>query len=107
MLIRNSSLLLVLRSKKAVEAFYPIGKITIGTELAVAAGPYGAGASVESGYDRTPVLSYVRSRGLYAGIEILANAFICRFDENERVYHWNGITQKDVVCSLSSPFYPS
>ncbi|GAA5887488.1 hypothetical protein JCM16303_003434 [Sporobolomyces ruberrimus] len=89
--------IMILRSKKAVEAFYPIGKITIGTELAVAAGPYGAGASVESGYDRTPVLSYVRSRGLYAGIEILANAFICRFDENERVYHWNGITQKDVL----------
>jgi lipid-binding SYLF domain-containing protein len=65
--------------------------------MAAAAGPYGAGASIESGTDRTPVLSYVRSRGLYAGIEILANAFICRFDENERVYHWKGITQKDVV----------
>ncbi|GAA5829763.1 hypothetical protein JCM3766R1_001297 [Sporobolomyces carnicolor] len=89
--------IMVLRSKKAVEAFYPIGKITIGSELAVALGPYGAGASAEAGTDRTPVFSYVRSRGFYAGIEILANAFICRFDENERVYHWNGITQKDVL----------
>lgn len=95
----------VLRSKKAVEAFYPIGKITIGSELAVALGPYGAGASAEAGTDRTPVFSYVRSRGFYAGIEILANAFICRFDENERVYHWNGITQKDVVsdCTAVQP----
>ncbi|GAA5928908.1 lipid-binding SYLF domain-containing protein [Sporobolomyces koalae] len=89
--------IMVLRAKAAVEAFYPIGKITIGSELAVAAGPYGAGASIESGLDKTPVLSYVRSRGLYAGIEILANAFLCRFDENERVYHWKGITQKDVL----------
>jgi len=93
---------MVLNSRKAVEAFYPIGKVTIGTEMAVAAGPYGSGAGIETGMDRTPVLSYVRSRGLYAGIEILANAFICRFDENERVYHWNGITQKDVVSFSSS-----
>ncbi|GAA5960709.1 hypothetical protein JCM3765_007299 [Sporobolomyces pararoseus] len=89
--------IMILRSRKAVETFFPIGKITLGTEMAAAAGPYGAGASIESGTDRTPVLSYVRSRGLYAGIEILANAFICRFDENERVYHWPGITQKDVL----------
>ncbi|GAA5916741.1 lipid-binding SYLF domain-containing protein [Sporobolomyces salmoneus] len=88
---------MVLRSKKAVEAFYPIGKVTLGAETAAAMGPYGAGASAESGFDRTPVYSYVRSRGLYAGIEILANAFLCRFDENERVYHWKGITQKDVL----------
>ena len=73
--------IMILNSRKAVEAFYPIGKVTIGTEMAVAAGPYGSGASIETGMDRTPVLSYVRSRGLYAGIEILANAFICRFDE--------------------------
>ncbi|GAA6063986.1 hypothetical protein JCM10212_002418 [Sporobolomyces blumeae] len=89
--------ILVLRTNKAVEAFFPIGKVTIGGELGVAAGPYGSGASIESGVDRSPVLSYVRSRGLYVGVEIIANAFICRFDENERVYHWPGITQKDVL----------
>ncbi|CEQ39129.1 SPOSA6832_00653 [Sporobolomyces salmonicolor] len=79
------SSILVLRTQKALESFYSMAKVTLGTELAVAAGPYGSGASLETGMDRTPVLSYVKTRGFYAGIEVLANAFLARFDENERL----------------------
>ncbi|GAA5905766.1 hypothetical protein JCM5296_005731 [Sporobolomyces johnsonii] len=91
------SSILVLRTQKALESFYSMAKVTIGTELAVAAGPYGSGASLETGIDRTPVLSYVKTRGFYAGIEVLANAFLARFDENERVYYYPGITQGEIL----------
>lgn len=56
--------------------------------MAVAAGPYGSGAAVELGLDRSPVLSYVRSRGLYAGVELVAQVFITRTEENEKMYNW-------------------
>lgn len=41
--------------------------------------------------------SYTRSRGLYAGVELVGQAFLCRWDENERLYFWPGVTQKDIV----------
>ena len=41
--------------------------------VCVAAGPVGAGASVESGIDKTPIWSYVRSKGFYAGTELLVS----------------------------------
>ncbi|GAA6002320.1 hypothetical protein JCM10207_001062 [Rhodosporidiobolus poonsookiae] len=88
---------LVLRSQAAVDAFASMVKVTLGGEIAVAAGVYGGATSLESGVDKTPVLSYVRTRGFYAGIEAMAQVFLCRFDENERVYHWPGISQKDVL----------
>ena len=39
-------------------------KFTLGAETAVVAGPVGAGASMESGIDKAPIFSYIRSRGL-------------------------------------------
>lgn len=74
---------LLLNSDKAMESFYS-HKVTLGAETAVAAGPVGSGASMESGWERAPVYSYVKSRGLYAGIEAIAQVFLSRFDENER-----------------------
>ncbi|BGP02715.1 hypothetical protein NBRC10513v2_003809 [Rhodotorula toruloides] len=89
--------ILVLRTQEAVDSFSSQAKVTIGSEIAVAAGPYGSGASVEVGADRQPVLSYIRTRGLYAGVELVGQAFLCRFDENERVYFWPGVKQQDIL----------
>lgn len=61
--------ILVLRDPKAVEGFFT-HKFTLGAEIGIAAGPYGSGASVESGKEQAAVFSYIRSKGLYAGIEI-------------------------------------
>ncbi|BGP16077.1 hypothetical protein JCM10213_006787 [Rhodosporidiobolus nylandii] len=89
--------ILILRTQEAVDSFSSFSKITLGGEIAVAAGPYGSGMSAESGKDRTPVLSYVRTRGLYAGIEVVAQVFLARFDENERCYYWSGVSQGDIL----------
>ncbi|GAA5963267.1 hypothetical protein JCM8115_000956 [Rhodotorula mucilaginosa] len=87
---------LILRTQEAVDSFAS-HKITIGTEIAVVAGPYGQGASAEVGKDRQPVYSYTRSKGFYAGVELVGQAFLCRWDENERIYFWPGVTQKDII----------
>lgn len=74
-------------------------KVSLGGELAVAAGTYGGGALAEVGLDKTPILSYQRSRGFYAGVEAVAQAYLTRFDENERIYSMMGVTQRDIVSS--------
>ncbi|KAL8277442.1 hypothetical protein RQP46_010164 [Phenoliferia psychrophenolica] len=81
---------LVIRTQAALDSFSK-HKVTLGTELAVAAGPYGSGAAVELGLDKSPVLSYIRSRGIYAGMEAVGQIFIERRDENEKQYWWPGI----------------
>jgi len=88
--------ILLLRSDAAVEGFRT-HHFTIGSEIAVAAGPLGYGVSAETGVkNRTPIYSYVLSKGFYAGVEMVGQVFIDRFDENERVYHWPGIKAGDI-----------
>lgn len=88
--------ILVIRTRKALESFYS-HKVTIGTEIAVAAGPYGAGAAVEAGREAAPVFSYVKSKGMYAGVEVVGQIFASRFDENGIMYNWPGIKAGDIV----------
>lgn len=70
---------LVIRTQKALDSFGG-HKVTIGSEIAVAAGPYGAGAAIEVGKEKAPVLSYVKSRGMYAGVEVVGQVFVSRFE---------------------------
>ncbi|ORY32006.1 hypothetical protein BCR39DRAFT_593285 [Naematelia encephala] len=88
--------ILVIRSQKALDSF-ATHKATLGTELGVAAGPYGAGAAVEAGMEKAPLLSYVRSRGVYAGVELVGQVFIERFEENAHMYHWPGVKAGDIL----------
>lgn len=66
-------------------------------------GPFGAGAAVELGLEKSPVLSYIRSRGLYAGAEMVVQIFVARADENEALYNWPGVTPADIVRPSLSP----
>ncbi|KAH8078603.1 hypothetical protein HD553DRAFT_277760, partial [Filobasidium floriforme] len=86
----------VIRTQKAMETFYG-HKATLGADIGVVAGPFGAGAVVESGKERAPVFSYVKSRGLYAGISILGQVFVERYDENGALYHWPGVKAQDIL----------
>jgi hypothetical protein len=94
---------LVIRSQKALDSF-ATHKATLGTEIGVTAGPYGAGAAVEAGRERAPVFSYVRSRGMYAGVEVVGQVFVERFDENAAMYHWPGIKAGDIVSDAPLRF---
>lgn len=87
---------LVLRTQEAVNAFkYP--KISIGGELSVAAGPVGNGAIVDSGLEASPCLSYVKSKGLYAGAQLDGSIFLTRSDENARYYNYPGIPIETIL----------
>ena len=52
---------LVLRTRKAVEAFTR-PKVSLGADLAVVAGPVGNGANLDVGMERAPVYAYIKVR---------------------------------------------
>ncbi|KAK5076551.1 hypothetical protein LTS08_007398 [Lithohypha guttulata] len=79
---------LVINSYKALDAFSRNARVTLGAELGVVAGPVGAGGELDMEIHKkpAPVWSYVKSRGLYAGIALAGNAIIERTDENAVFY---------------------
>jgi len=86
---------LILRNRKAVLAFSN-PKVSIGAELSVAAGPLGAGAMLDTGIEAVPVLSYVKGKGLYGGVQLDGNIIIERNDENARFYG-RPVKAKDIL----------
>ncbi|KAG5301064.1 DUF500 domain-containing protein [Histoplasma ohiense] len=77
----------VINTYEALEAFKAV-RCTLGGEVSAAAGPFGVGGVMDSEVHkrRAPVWTYVKSRGLYAGVQIDGTIVIERSDENERFY---------------------
>ncbi|KAL8651713.1 MAG: hypothetical protein Q9226_004591 [Calogaya cf. arnoldii] len=78
---------LVINTKEAMEAFSTI-RCTLGGEASAVAGPMGVGAILETEVHKrqAPVWTYLKSRGLYAGVQVDGTIVIERTDENERFY---------------------
>jgi lipid-binding SYLF domain-containing protein len=68
--IQATDLVLVFRTRRSVEGLLK-GTVTIGADVAVAAGPVGRQASAATDAElKAEILSYSRSRGLFAGAAI-------------------------------------
>ncbi|KIW76284.1 hypothetical protein Z517_11030 [Fonsecaea pedrosoi CBS 271.37] len=78
---------LVINTYEALGAFTK-WRTTLGTEVGVAAGPVGIGGALDTELTKrqAPIWSYVKSRGLYAGVALEGNLVIERTDENARFY---------------------
>ncbi len=74
-------------------------KVKLGGDAAVAAGPVGRDASAESDVSlRAEILSYSRSRGLFAGVSLEGSTIRPDNGDNRRVYSKN-IPARDIVLS--------
>jgi lipid-binding SYLF domain-containing protein len=74
-------------------------KVKLGGDVAAAAGPKGRSASASTDVTlRAEILSYSRSRGLFAGISLEGSTLRPDNDGNERLYR-KGITAKDIVIN--------
>jgi SH3 domain-containing YSC84-like protein 1 len=72
-------------------------KVKLGADASVAAGPKGRDASADTdAYLRAEILSYSRSRGVFAGISLEGSTLRPDDDANEAVYH-RKITARDIV----------
>lgn len=91
-------IILIINTDEMLKSFRT-HKFALSAETVTASGPLGT--PVNGGLEFTkkvaPIFSYVNSRGFYAGMELTGQMFFDRFDENERVYYWPGITAGDIL----------
>jgi lipid-binding SYLF domain-containing protein len=82
-------------------------KVKLGGDASVAAGPKGRTASAESDVTlRAEVLSYSRSRGLFAGISLEGSTVRPDNDANERLYG-KKVSAKDIIFGGAVKVPPS
>ncbi len=84
--VQSSDIILVFRTQRGVDNLIN-GKFTIGADASAAAGPVGRQASAATDASlKAEILSYSRSRGLFAGVSLDGSALIIDDRANERVY---------------------
>ena len=73
-------------------------RVSLGGDASIAVGPLGAGASVDAALSRSvkPVWSYMKSRGLWAGVQIDGTVIVSRADANAAFYG-RGIKAKEIL----------
>ena len=82
-------------------------KVKLGADAAAAAGPKGRDAQADTDVTlRAEVLTYSRSRGLFAGISLEGSTLRPDNDANERIYH-KKLDAKEIVLHNAVPVPPS
>ena len=89
---------IVINSDKALQAFQSI-RCTLGGEISAVAGPAGVGGILDTEIHKrqSPLFTYIKSRGFYAGLQLDGTIVIERTDENERFYG-ERIGVKDILA---------
>jgi len=94
---------IVLNSEDAVRAFSIGGNVTIGGNISAAAGPIGTGGSVQATLAHpSPMFSYSKSKGLFAGISLEGTALIERKDAN-RDFYGSPVPARDILSGRVPP----
>ncbi|KAI0160067.1 hypothetical protein GGR52DRAFT_176902 [Hypoxylon sp. FL1284] len=90
----------VLNTPAAAEAFTK-PRLSLGGEMAVVAGPVGAGTVVETALAKgsKPVWSYMKSRGLYGGVQVDGTVIVHRPDANAAFYGVDKISVDSILKS--------
>ena len=92
--VQSSDVVLVLMSRQSVEGISG-GKVTLGADASVAAGPLGRSASANTDATfKAQVLSYARSEGLFFGVAL--DGSVISVDEK---YDWIAYDQTDLYAS--------
>ncbi|KAF4960934.1 hypothetical protein FGADI_584 [Fusarium gaditjirri] len=89
----------VLNTQEQVAAFTK-PRLSFGAEGSVALGPIGTGGSVDAALSKTarPVWSYMKSRGLWMGVQIDGTIVVARGDANATFYNERDITAEKILC---------
>jgi lipid-binding SYLF domain-containing protein len=89
---QSTDVILVFKSRKSIDGIIK-GKFTLGADASIAAGPVGrqAGASTDLQF-KAEILSYSRSRGIFAGVSLEGSALQIDNEYNEGFYGESGIT---------------
>lgn len=101
--VQSADVVLVFTSRQSVEGIVG-GKVTLGADAAVAAGPVGrqSSAATDVGLN-AQVYSYSRARGLFAGIALDGSALTIDHRSNGAYYQRPGILASEILRTDSAP----
>ncbi|MCB1554520.1 MAG: lipid-binding SYLF domain-containing protein [Xanthomonadales bacterium] len=87
--VQATDVVLVFRSKKGVDTIVN-GKVTLGGDMSVAAGPVGRTAQASTdGHFKAEIYSYSRARGLFAGVALDGAIISIDHRANQSIYGRN------------------
>ncbi|HUO83216.1 MAG TPA: lipid-binding SYLF domain-containing protein [Gammaproteobacteria bacterium] len=103
---QSTDIILVFKTRRSVEGLTG-GKLTLGADAAVAAGPVGRHAEAATDIQlKSEVYSYSRNRGLFAGVALEGTAITIDDDANAAFYGRPGITAAE-IWAPDSPRAPA
>jgi lipid-binding SYLF domain-containing protein len=106
--VQSTDIVLVFTSRKSIDGITK-GKITLGGDASVSAGPVGRESSAATDFTfKSEIYSYSRSRGVFAGLAIDGSAMSIDDDENEAFYGktsygTRGVTAADIAAGAVTP----
>jgi len=95
--VQSADIILVFKRRKSIESITE-GKVTLGADAAVAAGPVGRHAEVSTDIGlEAEIYSYSKSRGLFAGISIEGSAIQIDEDANASFYNRDYVSARNIL----------
>jgi lipid-binding SYLF domain-containing protein len=95
--VQKTDLVLVFTSRKGIEGITG-GKLTLGADVSVAAGPVGRGASVATDQAfNAGVYSYSHTSGIFAGVALSGAALTIDDSANADFYRHPGLLASDII----------
>jgi lipid-binding SYLF domain-containing protein len=96
--VQSTDLVLVLMSRKSVEGIAG-GKVTLGADASVAAGPLGRSATAATDATlKAQVLAYARNEGIFAGVAIDGSVIAIDDKANAAAYGVSGILASQILA---------
>jgi lipid-binding SYLF domain-containing protein len=95
--VQKADIVLVFKTAKSIDDIAE-GKVTLGADLSVAAGPVGRSAEASTDLDmEAEIYSYSRSKGLFAGVSIKGASIQIDKDANKAFYGDKGLNARDIL----------
>lgn len=96
---QSTDIILVFKSRQGVDDIAE-GKLTLGADASIAAGPVGRSASIATDIEfQAEVFSYSRSRGLFAGVALEGAGIMMDTEANAAFYGSPDITTEQIFAS--------
>jgi len=98
--IQRSDLVLVFKTKKSIDNIAE-GKVTLGADASVAAGPVGRGAQANTDLEmKAEIYAYSKAKGLFIGVSIKGAAIQIDADANRKFYDDPGISAHQIFMQF-------
>jgi lipid-binding SYLF domain-containing protein len=103
--LQSTDLVLVFKTSNGLDRILKgRGKVTLGADIGVAAGPVGRQAEAATDVQlKAEIYSYSRSRGLFAGLSLEGAGMWMDFEANEAFYRLQGGRPADVMALRAVP----